>query len=255
LGAKSLAEGQNGIMLAAAIKLVIPFIIVFPGIMALQLYGQDIASPDRAYPVLIANLLPVGLRGFMLAALFGAVMSSLDSMLNSASTIYTMDLHARHLRPNSSPKELVRVGRIATGVLVLIACTMAPLLADPRLGGIFKYIQMFQGFVSPGIVTVFVFGMLVRRTPAIAAMAGLLLNIPVYGLLLWLLPDVAFLNHMAVTVAALAAAMGVITVLRPRERPADLPTLSTMDLTPSPIAARAGALVIAATVALYVMFW
>ncbi len=100
LGSRSLRDGQLGIMLAAFIKLAIPFIIVFPGIMALQLYGGQIVNGDEAYPILIKNLLPVGLRGILFAALFGAVMSSLDSMLNSASSIFTMDLYRRHLRPD-----------------------------------------------------------------------------------------------------------------------------------------------------------
>ena len=90
LGARSLKDGQRGIVLAAALKLIIPFIIVFPGIMAAELYGDTLANPDQAYPVMIRDILPAGLTGIMFAALFGAVMSSLDSMLNSASTIFTM---------------------------------------------------------------------------------------------------------------------------------------------------------------------
>lgn len=92
LGAKSLKQGQMGILFAAGLKLLIPFIVVFPGIMAFQLYKGQMATADQAYPLLIKNLIPAGLKGFMFAAIFGAVMSSLDSMLNSASTIFTMDL-------------------------------------------------------------------------------------------------------------------------------------------------------------------
>jgi len=97
LGAKSLAHGQRGVVFAASLKLIMPFIIVFPGIMAYQLYADEIEIMDQAYPVLITHILPVGLRGILFAALFGAVMSSLDSMLNSASTIFTHDLFKRHL--------------------------------------------------------------------------------------------------------------------------------------------------------------
>lgn len=254
LGAKSLAAGQNGIIFAAAIKLVIPFIIVFPGIMAYQLYAGQIASPDEAYPVLVLGLLPAGLRGVMFAALFGAVMSSLDSMLNSASTIFTIDLYRRHWRPHAPPHRLILVGRVTTAVFVIVGCLIAPNLDDPRFGGIFNYIQMFQGFISPGIVTVFVFGLVVRRAPPIAAVAGLLLNIPVYGLLLWFLPEVAFLNHMAVTFGILVTVMAILTVMKPLAEPKVMPNPGNIDLTGSPVAKLWGGVIIVVTAVLYIIF-
>jgi len=99
LAARSLADGQRGIFLAGFIKLAIPFIIVFPGIMAAELFADQVTHADQAYPVMMRELLPVGLTGAMFAALFGAVMSTLDSMLNSAATIFSVDLYKRHLRP------------------------------------------------------------------------------------------------------------------------------------------------------------
>ena len=255
LGARSLRDGQLGIMLAAAIKLFIPFIIIIPGIMAFQLYGEQIVNADQAYPTLIREILPAGLRGIMFAALFGAVLSSLDSMLNSASTILTMDLYKRHLRRDASTRTLVRVGRWATGVFVLVACLIAPLLGNERFGGIFNYLQMFQGFISPGIVTVFLFGLVVKRAPAHAAVAALLGNVVIYGLLLLLLPDVSFLNHMAITFLALIAVMGVITAMRPLSAPVVMPVNREMDVTPSPHAVKAGVGIVAATVVMYIIFW
>jgi SSS family solute:Na+ symporter len=232
-----------------------PFIIVMPGIMAVSLYGSEIASPDQAYPVLITHLLPAGLRGFMLAALFGAVMSSLDSLLNSASTIYTMDIHARYIRPGLGQREMVRVGRTATAVLVVAGCLVAPALADPRLGGIFRYIQMFQGFISPGIVTVFLFGIAVSRVPPGAAVGAMLLNPVVYGLLLWTLPQVAFLNHMALTVMMLALFMAAMRAAVPSLPAAPLPGAGPVDLEPSRYAPIAGGAIVLLTMALYIVFW
>lgn len=255
LGAKSLREGQKGVIFAAFLKLLIPFIVVFPGIIAFDLYGDQIArSGDDAYPVLLSNLLPgYGLRGLLFGALFGAVMSSLDSMLNSCSTIFTIDIYQRFLRPDTDQKDMVRVGRIATGVFVLLACLMAPL---PELvQGVFKYIQLFQGFISPGILGAFLFGLFVPRAPSAAALAGMLTNIPVYGLLLWLWPEVAFLNHMAFTFGAVIVVMGVVTAVRPLEEPRELKVNTDIDLTPHPVAAAAGAAVVLATVVLYVVFW
>ncbi len=255
LGARTVQEGQKGIMLAAFLKLLIPFIIVFPGIMAYQLYAEQIANGDQAYPTLIREILPSGLRGVMFAALFGAVLSSLDSMLNSASTIFTMDLYKRHIKPEASSQQLVKIGRLMTAIFVVIACVIAPNLNNPKFGGIFKYIQMFQGFISPGIVTVFLFGLIVKKAPAIAAIVALLGNIIIYGLLLYLLPNIAFLNHMAITFIALVFIMAIITAIKPLDKPAKLPVNEGMDISPSPKAKFAGLAIIIATLVLYVIFW
>ena len=118
LGAKSLAEGQRGIMFAALIKLFIPFIVVLPGIMAFQMFGDAISTGDKAYPYLISHILPPHFRGIMLAALCGAVMSTFNSGLNSASTIFTIDIYQKWVKPQASQKHLVRTGRIATALFV-----------------------------------------------------------------------------------------------------------------------------------------
>jgi uncharacterized sodium:solute symporter family permease YidK len=108
---------------------------------------------------------------FFLAALAGAVISSLASMLNSASTIFTMDLYKRHWRKGASQRSLMLIGRIMTVLFVLIACFIAPRLADPKFGGVFRYIQEFQGYISPGIVAAFVFGFIIKKAPPAAAVA------------------------------------------------------------------------------------
>ena len=210
LAARSLADGQRGIFLAGFIKLAIPFIIVFPGTMAAELFADQVTHPDQAYPVMMRELLPAGLTGAMFAALFGAVMSSLDSMLNSAATIFSVDLYKRHLRPEASSPRLMLVGRWTTGVLVLVGCLWAPVVANA--GSVFEYIQMFWGFISPGIVAAFLFGLFVPRTPPLAAFGGMILGIPVYGLLLWLVPGIAFLHHMAITFLVISAYMVTLTL-------------------------------------------
>ncbi len=257
LGAKSLKEGQKGILLAAGIKLIIPFIIVFPGIMAWQLYGSEIPSNDEAYPYMIKKILPAGLRGVMFAALFGAVMSSLDSMLNSAATIFTIDIYKRILKPEAEPRKLVFMGRVATAVFVVMGCLWAPFLES--FEGVFKYIQMFWGFVSPGIVAVFIFGLVIKKAPPLSSVVALVLTGPIYGMFLLLnhfeILKISFLNSMAVTVLILWIIMGVITLIQPMEKPAELPANNNIDLTPSPIALWWGAATIVATVTLYIVFW
>ena len=253
LASRSLADGQRGIYLAAAIKLFIPFIVVFPGIIAVELYSDQIAIPDQAYPVLMRELLPAGLAGLMFAALFGAVMSSLDSMLNSAATIFTIDVYQRHVRPDAEQRALVRVGRTATAVLVVVGCLWAPVVAT--MGSVFQYIQMFWGFISPAIVAVFLFGIYSPRTPAPAASSAMLLGMPIYGLLLWLLPDVAFLHHMAITFILVSAWMVVYTRLHPRPAGFVLDTESGLELEPARYGKWLGGAVIGGAAVLYGAFF
>jgi solute:Na+ symporter, SSS family len=253
LGAKSLAQGQKGILFAAGLKLLIPFIIVFPGIIAFQLYGAQVPEPDQAYPFLIKELLPLGFRGLMFAALFGAVMSSLDSMLNSASTIFTIDLYKRHWKRDASSKSLVKMGRIMTGVFVVIGCLWAPTIV--KFGSVYEYIQKIWGFISPGVVAAFAFGIIVKKAPPAAAIGAMILGIPVYGLCLFLMPDVAFLHHMAITFFVLIIYMSVVTWLKPLPEPRVIPVNNSIDLTTMPSVKLWGAVVIAVTVVLYILFW
>ncbi|MBU1338268.1 MAG: solute:sodium symporter family transporter [Acidobacteria bacterium] len=268
LAAKSLRHGQLGVLFAAGLKLIIPFVIVIPGIMAYQLYSGQMTGPggtfDAAYPLLIRNLIPVGIRGFMFAAIAGAVISSLASMLNSASTIFTLDLYKRYFRKEASQKSVVRMGRSMTLVFVLIGCLIAPLLGHPKLGGIFTYIQEFQGYISPGILAAFIFGLFIKRAPARAGMVALLGNVPIYGFLhiffSGAIPSVtvvkiAFLNRMAVTFALLLLIMGLMTLLKPLAEPVKLPVRETFDMRPTPAVKYLGIAVVVITICLYIIFW
>ena len=272
LGAKSLAEGQKGVFLAAWLKLLIPFIIVMPGIMAFQLYGESIANGDMAYPHMIKELLPPYLRGAMLAALCGAVMSSFNSGINSASTIFTIDLYKRYLKPDTTPEQEVRIGRIATAAIVIVACLWAPVISGFR--GVFNYIQEIWGFISPGIVAAFLVGMVVKRTPALAAKGAMWLGIPLYAICRaprWFLDEGtasaggvtgalysfsgwSFLHHMGLIFLILVGFMLVVTRMKPLEHPKEMP-VSPIDVSPHPKQYLFGGLVIAMTVLLYIVFW
>lgn len=257
LAAKSLKHGQLGIIFAAGLKLIIPFVIIFPGIMAFQLYRNQMvggSGTDAAYPLLIKNLVSPGVRAFIFAAISGAVISSLASMLNSASTIFTMDLFKRHWKKDASQKLLIWTGRIATAVFVLIGCFIAPKLGDPKFKGIFTYIQEFQGYISPGILAVFVFGMIFKRAPAIAGVTGLILTVPIYGFLQWQFGGIAFLNRMAITFGIVLLVMYVITLVRP-ESPKEMPVREDFDMRPANSVKWLGACVIGLTLLLYVIFW
>ena len=258
LAAKTLRQGQLGVIFAAALKLTIPFIIIFPGIMSLQLYGDQMTAEggtDRAYPLLIRNLVGPGVRAFIFAAISGAVISSLASMLNSASTIFTMDLFRRHFKKDASQKTLIWTGRTTTAIFVIIGMLIAPRLGDPRFMGIFTYIQEFQGYISPGILAVFVFGMIFKKAPPLAGVTGLLITVPVYGLLHWQFGEIAFLNRMAITFGVVLLVMLIITLKKPLAEPKVLPVREEFDMRPAPSVIWLGGLVIVITLALYVIFW
>jgi len=356
LGSRSLAEGQKGIVFAAALKILIPFIVVIPGILCFNLFSKDLreeavkknavtielmespagartvfpfsenfaaTDPDKAaaviahnaaladvdlpdgledaaamfrandllvkeatagnarlprdqridtgtrlvgydydaaFPTLLRNLLKPGFSWFVLAAIFGAVVSSLASMLNSASTIATMDIVAKVGRKarhgELSQKALIRSGRTCVVLFVLIACLIAPGLGDPKFGGIFTFIQEFQGFISPGILAVYLFGFLIPRTPRYMGWVGILLNAALYGALKWwIVPDMAFLNRMAICFGVVCATLAVVTIVKPLTTPVVMPTTDLIALESSKSAKLWGIVVVIVTLMLYWMFW
>jgi len=192
LAAKSLPEAQKGILMAAFLKLVIPLIVVIPGIAAYVMVNDpeimarlgesglknlpSVEQADKAYPWLL-QFLPVGLKGIAFAALAAAIVSSLASMLNSTSTIFTMDIYRQYINRKASDKATVNVGRISAATALIIASIMAPLL-----GGIdqaFQFIQEYTGVVSPGILAVFLLGLFWKKTTNQGAIIGALVSIPI----------------------------------------------------------------------------
>ena len=270
LAAKTLRHGQFGIIFAAGLKLIIPFIIIFPGMMSLQLYGDQMtgeSGTDAAYPLLLRNLVGPGVRAFIFAAISGAVISSLASMLNSASTIFTIDLFKRHMNKNASQKMLVAVGRISTLVFVVIGGVIAYFLQKFPTG-IFTYIQEFQGFISPGVLAAFLFGFVVKRAPGRAGVAALVVNAIVYGLLLifysgygvfndWgiTMGKIAFLNRMAISFVFILVVMAILTLDKPLPEPKVMPTREGFDMKATGSVLWLGVAVIIITLLLYWKFW
>ncbi|MCP4451136.1 MAG: sodium/solute symporter [Planctomycetes bacterium] len=347
LGSKSLAEGQRGVVFAAFLKLIIPFVVVIPGILAFNLYNSDLKAQakiknmtaitefqagedkifpfneqfaevepdmalsiltrnaykagvqfsltdantpaglaaqneavvsaakeaelsinsasligydyDAAFPTLLKNLLPrgKGLMGFVLAAIFGAVVSSLASMLNSASTIFAMDIYGKYRSRQGEVKqsELITVGRVCVVAFVLIAMLIAPRLGSPKFGGIFTFIQEFQGFISPGILSIFIFGVLVHKAPRSVGTVGLILNPILYGSLKLFMPQIAFLNRMAICFGVILAVLSIMTLIKPLAEPVVLPVNAKMDMKTDKGTKIFGMAVIALTLVLYVIFW
>ncbi len=252
LGARSLKQAQLGIIFAGALWLLVPFAVVFPGVVAHQLYGTGIDRIDQAYPTIIRELVPAGLRGLIFAALAGAVISSVAAMVNAGSTIFTMDIWKRYLKKNASEANLVLMGRLTTLLIILIACSVS--LSDLLKESVFAFIQEFQGYISPGILTVFVFGFAVKRAPPAAAVAALLSSAPVYGLLQWQMGDVPYLHRMLITLVILVMLMGAITLMKPLKEPRVLLVKKDMDMSSSPLVAIFGLVLLVIVAAFYLIF-
>ncbi len=202
LAAKSIDEAQKGLVFAGFLKILIPFIVVLPGICAYYIMGNedtfrtmnlagDINVADDAYPWLIRNFTPTGIKGLSFAALTAAIISSLASMFNSTSTLFTMDIYKKYINNEAGDKQLVNVGRI-TSVCALIIALVA---VKPLLGGLdqaFQYIQEYSGFIYPGIITVFGLGLLWKRASSRAAVWTAILTIPLGVLFKVFYPEVPF---------------------------------------------------------------
>ena len=212
---------------------------------------------DTAMAQLLGKVLPngVGLVGFVLAALLGAVVSSLAAMLNAASTIFTMDIYKKYVSPDAAQKTVVFLGRVCVVVFTGVAVALAPQLGNPKISNsIFTIIQESQGFISPGILAVFVFGLVVRRAPGISGVVGLLCSIFGYGLLKVAVPSIQFLNRMAICFVACLAVMTLITLAKPLAQPIVFQQKTTLELKTSRGALYVGIGVVVITLVLYVLF-
>ncbi|MDR1958483.1 MAG: hypothetical protein LBQ54_05505 [Planctomycetaceae bacterium] len=379
LGAKSLGEGQKGVVFAAFLKLLIPFIVIFPGIIAFNLYHSDMKesrqegffgreyirakrdgtlssdrinaikmdgarkkieannrtnllfkydekfvqfepeatqmlisynaeklkvvlppgiSPmaaqkeiekanqklpvpfryakelngydsDAAFPILVNKLIPPGgLQGFVLAAIFGTIVSTLAAMMNAASTMFTMDIYKQYFHKKASDRILVVIGRFCVILFVIISCLIAPYLDDPKYGGVFTFIQEFQGFISPGILAAFLFGFIVPRAARWSGVAALLLGPATFGLLKYSISFISadthpvaallltsFLNRMVITFLVVLIMMTLLTLIWPKKEAFQQQVTTKLNMQASPLAFVVGILIVAATIALYVYFW
>jgi SSS family solute:Na+ symporter len=205
LGA-DLKTARGGILFAAFLKLLMPVIVVLPGIAAYVLYQnghfhtemlqEGAVNPDRAYPILL-NLLPVGLKGLSFAALTAAIVASLAGKANSIATIFTLDIYKNHLNVEANEKRLVRIGKITILTAMLVAVLIAPFLGINKKGG-FQFIQECTGLVSPGVFAMFILGFFWKKTTSNAALFAMIGGL-LFSILFTVMPsfvDLAFLNSM-----------------------------------------------------------
>ena len=252
LAAKDLREAQKGVVFAAFLKLLMPLVVVVPGIAAVVL-APDLAKPDEAYPTMM-RLLPTGILGLVFAALVAAIVASLASKINSVATIFTLDFYAKR-RPDMDQGHLVRVGRIAAAASVLLAI----LTARPLLGSFdqaFQYIQEYTGFFTPGIVVIFVLGLFWKRANEAGALAAAIGSFALSIVLKLAWPSLPFIDRVGlVFLLALALAAVVSLATRPQQAGSDLIRTDDVDYSTSAGFNVAAIGVVAILAALYAIFW
>jgi len=251
LAAKSVNEAQKGIVLAAFLKLIMPAIIVVPGIAALVLV-PGLERTDQAYPSLMA-MLPTGIKGIVFAALVAAIVASTGSKINSIATIFTMDLY-RAWRPNTEQKTLVFVGRIVAVVSVVIAIFITkPFLSNFGQG--FQYIQNFTGFVTPGICVIFLLGLFWARATATAAMVSMLSTVVLSWVFYKYLPDYPFMNRVGWCFVAGMVIAVVISLMTPKSEAALRVDIDNVDFKTGTFFNVAALIVVAVLAVLYTIWW
>lgn len=210
LGAKNLQEAQRGMAFAGYLKLIIPVLVVIPGIAAFVL-NADISKADEAYPWLLNRFVPSGIKGFVFAALIAAIVSSLAAIINSASTIFSIDIFKVHFKPRISEENLVKTGRIASVIIIAVAASIASLLTG--IEQVFQFIQEYTGLVSPGITAMFVLGIFWKKTTAKAAWIAVLITLPVPLILKWIFPGMPFLDNMVFSFLIISGQMILVSIL------------------------------------------
>lgn len=203
LAAKSLKHAQSGLAFAGILKLLLPLIVVIPGIVAFVitndpdgLHYNEITKADAAYPWLLHNFVPNGLKGLAFAALVAAIVSSLASMMNSISTIFTMDIYHGYINKNASQSHLVTTGRITAAIALIIAIPTAIMLQN--LDQAFQFIQEFTGFVSPGALAIFVLGFFWKRATSNGALLAAVGTFVFSAAFRYFMPELPFMDRMGI---------------------------------------------------------
>lgn len=239
LGAKNLAEGQKGLLLAAFLKILGPIIVVLPGIIAFHIFGSGLEQPDQAYPMLVNKVLPTVLIGFFSAVLFGAILSSFNSALNSSVTLFGLGIYKTYINKEADDEQVVKVGKQFGIGLAVFAMFIAPLIAKvPE--GLFGYLQEVNGCYSIPILTIIIVGYLTQRVPAIAAKVALLSGVILYSISQFVLkPHVVgddnyphFLHVMAILFVLNVIIMLLIGRWRPRLTAYELLHTKEVDIQP-----------------------
>ncbi|MDA8921272.1 solute:sodium symporter family transporter [Gammaproteobacteria bacterium] len=261
LGASSLAEGQKGVLFSGFFKVLVPFLMMLPGVIAYHLYGPELASIDLAYPALIRDVLPVYASGFFLAVLLGAVFSSFNSLLNSAATLFCLDVYVPFKeRLNNGERvgdaQVVRVAKWASVAIALFSFVVAPLLQFAP-DGLWQVIRIFTGFYNIPIIAIVIVGLFTRHVPALGPKLVIGFHLVAYGLLQFVLKEqvaIHFLHLYAILFFIEIGIMLAVGYWRPRAELWTYTTVSRVDMSPWALAGPCAVTLFSCVVALYLTF-
>ncbi len=238
LGAKNLAEGQKGVLLSGFFKILVPFMMMIPGVIAFHLYGEGLTSVDLAFPTLVSNLLPTALSGFFLAVLLGAVLSSFNSLLNSAATMFVLDIYKPNVNPNADDQKLIKVSKAFGIVVALVSFIVSPMLMNAP-DGLWDLIRRFTGFFNIPIIVLVMVGVLTKRVPAIAAKVAVYFHVITYFMLVWGMKwlfgwtvSIHFVHVYFILFWVEVAIMITISKVYPRKEPWKYEKRARVDMTP-----------------------
>ncbi|EIJ40737.1 SSS sodium solute transporter [Galbibacter orientalis DSM 19592] len=260
LAAKNLKEGQKGLLLAAFIKILGPLIVVLPGIIAFYIFGDNLKTPDQAYPLLVNKVLPTPLIGFFAAVLFGAILSSFNSALNSSITLFSIDFYKQFFNSKASDIEVIKHGKYFGVLLAIAAMLIAPLIVNAPQG-LFGYLQEVNGCYTIPILSIIVVGYFTKRVPAIAAKIGIILGVGLYLIYLlfkYFILDKSSLPHFlhiqAIIFLINICVMLLIGKLYPMEREFKLEDIGKVDVTPYKYMKSFGIAIVVIVIAIYYYF-
>ncbi|MDH7446768.1 solute:sodium symporter family transporter [Aquimarina sp. 2201CG14-23] len=281
LGAKNLKEGQKGLLLGSFLKILGPIIVVLPGIIAFHLFNGELEVADEAYPTLVSKVLPVSLVGFFAAVLFGAILSSFNSALNSSVTLFGLDIYKQYINKDANEKQVVKAGKSFGVLLAILAMAVAPFIANA--GSLFDYLQEVNGIYSIPILTIIVVGYLTKKVPAIAGKIGVISGSLLYILSQFIIKPIVqdraieaaqasgitdaaqlesigassyphFLHVMAILFVLNIIIMLIIGKLYPREEAYEQQYTKEVDITPWKYTKIVGAIVCLIVISTYIYF-
>ena len=253
LGAKNLIEAQKGLLYTGVLKLLVPIIIVLPGVIGFYYFGDALyAEQDRVYPELVKRVLPVGLLGFFAAVVMGAVLSTFNSALNSAATIFSVDVYKRHLNKAADEKQLVRVGKVVSTVLAVTAIATAPMVANAP-EGLYQLLQQLNGIFFIPIGSIMLAGFFLPKISAVGAKAALLAGLTFYVTMTFILQvDLHFVHVWGLEFVLNIVIMFVVSHFYPTHRRFELTDLGFVEMSQWKYARHLGAVLVVLTIGIYI---
>ena len=256
LAAKNLAEGQKGVLFSGFFKVLVPFLMMIPGVIAFHLYGSGMESIDLAYPALIRDVLPKYMAGFFLAVLLGAVFSSFNSLINSAATLFCLDIYSPWKNGSVDEAEMVKVAKVASVLIAIFSFIVAPLLQyAPE--GLWQVMRIFTGFYNIPVIAIVVVGLFTRHVPALGPKIVILFHIVAYSLLQFIFSDyvnIHFIHLYAILFFLEVGIMLLIGYLLPRETMWTFRKKELVDLTPWKYAPPCAVSLLSCVVGVYLLF-